>query len=174
MKSGIADYEGRLQISIPVQRFGVGLFLACWLALWILGGLSIFKRLLEKPNLFEGIWICFWLVSVPVATYALLRSIGGSDVILADPQSLIIRREIFGLGRGKGYLPSEIRRLRFQPQMGGGRSQRASRIAFDYGAKTIAFGDGVEESEANQLIALIQERCNIREATQPAILTTPV
>jgi hypothetical protein len=170
LKSTISDYEGKLHISIPLERYGLALVVACWLAGWTFGGISIIQQFLQKPNLFEGLWICFWLVSEPFAIYILLLMIGGTDVVLADTQSLIIRREVFGVGQGKEYLLSEIRNLRFQSAAG----KQGSKIAFDYGAKTISFGDGVEGGEANQLIALIQQRCNIQQATQSAILTPRV
>jgi hypothetical protein len=39
--------------------------------------------------------------------------------------------------------------LRFQPEIGSGKRRNASRIAFDYGAKTLAFAEEIEEAEAN-------------------------
>jgi len=99
-------------------------------------------------------------------SFILLVLIGGTDVVLVDPQNLVIRREVFGVGRGKQYLLSEVRNLRFQSSAG----RQSSKVAFDYGAKTINFGDGVEGGEANQLIALIQPKCNIRQTVQTAIL----
>jgi hypothetical protein len=161
MRSTVSDREGWLCISIPVHQFGFAIFIGCWLVLWTYGGTQIFRQLVEKPNLFEAVWICFWIVSLPYATYALLRTLGGRDVILVDQHRVVIRREIFGLAFGKEYTASEMQKLRFQPETGSGRSHRSSRIAFDYGAKTITFGDRLDESEANQLISLIGQRSNL-------------
>jgi hypothetical protein len=124
MRSTVSDREGWLCISIPVHQFGFATFVGCWLVLWMYGGSQIFRQLIEKPNLFEALWICFWIVSLPYASYALLRTLGGRDVILIDQQRLIVRREVFGLAFGKEYSASEIQKLRFQPETGGGRSHR--------------------------------------------------
>jgi len=172
MRSTISDDQGRLQINVPLKQFGAAAFVAFWLAGWTYGGIAILRQLIEKPNIFEAAWICFWIVSLPFALYTLLRMLGGTDVVLADERGLVIRREIFGVGLGKQYLASEMRDLRFQPEVGSGRSHRYSRVAFDYGSKTVTFGEGLEESEATQLIYLINQRCNISH-TPPRDGSTP-
>jgi hypothetical protein len=167
MRSTVSDYEGRLQITVPLRQFGAGLFIAFWLAGWTYGGVAILRKLIEKPSLFEAVWICFWAVSLPFAVYTLLRMLAGTDVVLVDQHRFVIRREIFGVGLGKQYLASEMRDLRFQPEVGSGRSHRYSRVAFDYGAKTVTFGERLEEAEATQLISLINQRCNISQTPPP-------
>jgi len=47
--------------------------------------------------------------------------------------------------------------------MSAARRHRDSRIAFDYGAKTITFGDAIDEAEATQLIKLIKARSRFPE-----------
>jgi hypothetical protein len=172
MRSTVSDHEGRLRISIPLRQLGAAALVGCWLIGWTYGGLAILKQLLAKPNLFEALWICFWTASIPFAVYALLRMLGGNDVVLVDQHRFIIRRENFGVGFGKEYLTSEMRDLRFQPEIGSGRRRRNSRIAFDYGAKTFSFGERLDEAEANQLIALIKQRCSIAQ-TPPSDGSTP-
>lgn len=89
--------------------------------------------------------------------YAILRMLWGHDIVQVGNGVFEVRKEIFGLGFSKQYLLSEVRDLRFQPETGGGKSHSESRLAFDYGAKTISFGEGIEEGEANQLIRTILE-----------------
>ena len=57
----------------------------------------------------------------------------------------------------------EIRDLRFLPESGSGKRQSESSIAFDYDAKTIKFGDGIDESEAKQLIDTIRDSCGLSQ-----------
>ncbi len=76
-----------------------------------------------------------------------------------------IRREVFALSRSKEYLSSHISSLRVSPEsfnpfdwskgmrfwgIGGGV------LAFDYGAKTFRFGNGIDEAEAKQIFNEIQ------------------
>jgi hypothetical protein len=63
----------------------------------------------------------------------------------ANSETLRCKTQIFGLGLAKSYIVREMRNLRFQPATGAGKSRRASRIAFDYGANTITFGADLEE-----------------------------
>lgn len=79
----------------------------------------------------------------------------------ANSETLRCKTQIFGLGLAKSYIVREMRNLRFQPATGAGKSRRASRIAFDYGANTITFGADLEEAEAVALIGRIQQRCPI-------------
>ena len=54
LKSAVSDYDGRLQISIPLTSYGLALVVAYWLVGWTFGGISIIKEFLQKPSLFAG------------------------------------------------------------------------------------------------------------------------
>ena len=173
MRSDVSEEGGRLQISIPMQRkWFVSAFIACWLGGWTVAGVEVVKRLLTNFELFSAFWMGGWALGELFALSYLLRSLGGRDVIWAAGEALEIRKDVFGVGVSKQYLCAEIRNLRFQPETGSGKHHRVSRIAFDYGAKTIGLGDGLDEAEANQLISLIRSRCPIAnsgpvEASEP-------
>ena len=77
------------------------------------------------------------------------------------------------------YLVREMRDLRFQPASGAGNGRRASRIAFDYGARTVPFGAGIEEAEAAELIGRMRPRRAHRRSFDSAagwnqVLAAPV
>lgn len=165
MRSKVFQEAGTLRIAIPVTRFWVALFIVVWLTFWTYGGLQIGHKLLRHFELFNFVWMCFWVVAECGALYFLLRVLGGSDVIEATAAEFTLRKQVFSLGMAKVYLVSEMRDLRFQPEAGGGRGHRASQIAFDYGAKTIGFGEGIDEAEAAQLITLIQTHSNVARTT---------
>jgi hypothetical protein len=167
MRSKVFQEAGKLRIAIPLNRSWITLFLVVWLTGWTYGGLSIGSHLLRHFEFFDFVWMCFWVVAECAACYFLLRMLGGSDVIEATVTEFALRKQTFGVGLENTYLVSEMRDLRFQPEVGGGRSRRASRITFDYGAKTIRFGEGIDEAEAAQLISLVQSQCHIaRTPTQ--------
>jgi hypothetical protein len=92
--------------------------------------------------------------------------LGGRDIFQTTNGMAKIRREIFGLGLSTKQYPLQgIRNLRYQPDTSSGKSERPSGIAFDYGSRTVFFGDGADEAEANQLIVMIalrqEERCKL-------------
>jgi hypothetical protein len=161
MRSTVVDDAGVLRISIPMKRTWVALFVAVWLILWTYGGTDVGRKLLHRFDPGAFLWMCFWVVAECFAVYFLLRTLAGSDTINANAGEFRLRKQVFGIGVTRTYLVSEMRDLRFQPEMGGGRSRRASRIAFNYGAKTISFGEEIEEAEAAQLVSMIEARCNI-------------
>jgi hypothetical protein len=83
-------------------------------------------------------------------------------VIEVSKGSLIRRIHIAGLGINREYDVSHIKALRLSP-MDTTSSRQASYstfpfgktagpIAFDYGAKTIRFGGGIDEAETKHLI----------------------
>ncbi|HWX94212.1 MAG TPA: hypothetical protein VNY29_16415 [Terriglobales bacterium] len=109
-----------------------------------------------------------WALGEIWVVIACLRMLGGRDVVSLQSNKVELRKEIFGVGASKQYLGQQIWNLRFQPEMGAGRSHRDSGMAFDYGAKTITFASGLDEAEANQLVTLIKQRSNIAETPAPS------
>jgi len=99
--------------------------------------------------------------------YSILYSIAGSEIISVTAESLARKVTLFGVGLTRAYLVREMRDLRFQPEMGTGKRRRASRIAFDYGAKTITFAQEIEEAEAAEIITRIRQHCNIGQTPSP-------
>ena len=82
--------------------------------------------------------------------------LGGRDIFQTANGTAEIRREIFGVRlSAKQYSLQEIHNLRYQPDTSSPHSQRPSGIAFDYGSRTVYFGDGADENEANLLIGMI-------------------
>ena len=162
MRSIVSEEGAAVRVSIPMQKnWFVGAFIACWLGGWTFGGLQVFKHLLNDFELFSAFWMGGWALGEAFAALWLLRLLGGHDIVVATTDRLEVRKEVFRLGIARQYLGAEIRDVRVQPESGSGKGHRESRIAFDYGAKTIGFGDGLDEAEANQLISLIKTRCKV-------------
>jgi hypothetical protein len=142
-----------LLISIPAQREWVVLFLVFWLVFWTFAGLHSWRTRINHLSLFMAVW----LIAELSASYLILYTLGGSETILANSETLRRTKKIFGLGWSKTYPVRELRNLRFQR----GSGRRPSRIAFDHGAWTIWFATGIDEAEACELMNRIRQRCVI-------------
>ncbi|MGO8985662.1 MAG: hypothetical protein ACLPHI_04160 [Terriglobales bacterium] len=117
----------------------------------------------------KGFWMCGWALGEVLAAFWLCRMLGGRDIFQTTNGTAEIRREIFGLGLStKQYSLQAIHNLRYQPDTSSGKTERPSGIAFDYGSRTVFFGDGADEAEANQLIGMIklrqEERCKLAQS----------
>ena len=96
----------------------------------------------------------------------------GREVVGLRPGVLVVRRGVAGLGFRREYRLADVRRLRVSPP-----PRDASRwapplrfgrdpgvIAFDHGARTVRFGEGLDEAEAS----LVLEELGLREGMRPA------
>ncbi|MGB7332776.1 MAG: hypothetical protein WBD25_15435 [Terriglobales bacterium] len=164
------------------------LFASFWLCAWTVAGISVAQQLLGKggstPPFFtpkvghyrhvgpgsvaqppssldssKGFWMCGWALGEIMVAFWLGRMLGGRDIFQTTNGTATIRREIFGLRlSSRQYSLQEMRNLRYRPDTSSHNSERPSGIAFDYGSRTVFFGDGADESEANQLIEMIVSR----------------
>jgi len=163
MRSTISEDSGTLQISVPMKRsWFVILFLVFWLGMWQMGWRDTAKQLSRNPaQPFLLFWIAGWTLGGIWAVAWCLRMLAGQDLVTVKEDTFGIRKQVLTLGWTKQYLRPQMRDLRFRPEFRKGRGHQASCIAFDYGAKTITFADGLDEAEANQIIATIQQRYKI-------------
>lgn len=168
MRSSVFEEGGKLRIRIPMQRsILLCLFLLVWLTFWSYGGWDTIHKLLRQFDLFTLFWLGGWAAGELFVIFWLLRTASGFDLVTVTSECVAVRKSVLGIGPTRNYSPSDIRNLRFQPYLQRSRGSRPSGVAFDYGAKTVSFGDGIDEAEANQLISLIKSRCRIPETVSP-------
>jgi hypothetical protein len=167
MRCEVSDLGTDLQISIPPKRSWAVLFFAVWLTFWTYAGIQTGHQLLRHFSLFSSVWMIGWAFGEVWATYAILYAMGGREIILANSETLTRRNTLFGLSWPASYLVREMRDLRFQPETGSGKGRRGSRIAFDYGAKTVSFAQDIEEAEAADLIDRIKRCSSIAQTSSP-------
>jgi hypothetical protein len=183
-----------ISIPAARNKFAI-LFATLWLCVWTVAGISVAQQWLGKggsahpfftpkvghyhhvgpgstaqpPSSLDsskGFWMCGWALGEILVAFWLGRMMGGRDIFQTGNGTATIRREIFGLRLSlKKYSPQEMRNLRYQPDTSSHNSERPSGIAFDYGSRTVFFGDGADENEAKQLIEMILAR---QAATQEA------
>lgn len=117
--------------------------------------------------LFSGLWFLIWTLGGLVALYFLLWQFTGVERIEVDAHAITLRRLTLNMGRARTYLAEHIKDLRSvaNPPYWGWWSSRMyywqwmfGSISFDYGAKTIRCGSGVDEAEAKAIVRTIQER----------------
>jgi len=117
--------------------------------------------------LFSVPWFLIWTLGGLVALYFLLWQFTGVERIEVDAHAITLRRLTLNMGRARTYLAEHIKELRAvaNPPYWGWWSSRMyywqwmfGAISFEYGAKTIRCGSGVDEAEAKAIVRTIQER----------------
>jgi hypothetical protein len=167
-----ADFLGdQLIITIPSRKHWTQIpFMCVWLLFWAFFLISSSTSfLLDAPGFdpFFSLWTFIWLIGGIYPLSALAWQLAGVELVEISSYSLNIRWQIFGLGWTKAYVAGDVRDLRVSPRplvrYGRGNHLQSfwnldGPITFDYGAKTVRFGDGVDEAEAKQIVKLIQQQ----------------
>jgi hypothetical protein len=142
-----------LEIRFPPPRnIFILLFMSVWLVGWTVGGINAITELVhsDKPlstQVFLLAWLCGWTLGWVFVVGFILWSLAGEELLILGTQDLILRRSILSIGLTREYTLSHVKNLRFSTFPGGRGGPRQS-LAFDYGAKTVRFGGGIDEAEA--------------------------
>jgi hypothetical protein len=163
----------RMTLSIPSQKnWFVIVFLGFWLCGWLAGEIMVPLTFFDKESLgpealFTVAWLAMWTVGGAFAIYTFAWSVAGKEIVSIDQSRLSVKRDVLGFGRLKEYALDHVANIRVASApanmfdfksahqfwgTGGGQ------IAFDYGSGTIRLGSGVEEGEANSIVARLKER----------------
>ena len=170
--------EGRAgrELVVPVRRNGVVLAVVpVWLAIWIssiagaAGQLTSGRARGGEARFFE-LWLVVAVVAGGAVVYDWLWNAIGREVVSLRPGVLVIRRDVAGLGFRREYRLADVRHLRVSvPPSDAGRWSNPIRlgrepgvIAFDHGARTVRFGEGLDEAEAS----LVLEEMGLRDGIQ--------
>jgi len=166
------------ELAIPVRRNWVVLVIGpVWLALWITGivgaaGQVVSGRARGGEAEFFEVWLAVAVAGAATVVYAWLWNAIGREVVGLRPGLLVIRRDVAGLGFSREYSLADVRHLRVSvPPSDAGRWSSPIRfgrepgvIAFDHGARTVRFAEGLDEAEAS----LVLEEMGLREGMRPA------
>lgn len=168
-RSSSSEGPDGLRIVIPARTstFAV-IFLLVWLIGWAFGEASATRQILSEKDpagdLFLVVWLALWTIGGARAALGCLWMLQGYEVLFLRPGVLGVRREIFGVGRSAEYGVDAVKNLRVAPLESSLRRRRdpwgtsTGRIAFDYDAKTIRVGAGVDEAEAREIVADLSTR----------------
>jgi hypothetical protein len=168
MRFVIEETPRGLSVTIPTPRniFAL-LFLPVWFVGWALGEVSALRSLSggggKGPGSFLLVWLAFWTLGGVWAVLTFLRMLVGKERLELDGKVIRVRHEVFGIGPSKEYELRHVRGLRLAntgqvPIAWRAFAPGQGTIAFDYAAKTIRLGDGLEEAEAKQIISRLQQR----------------
>jgi len=167
--------KGSLTIVIPAPRSLEMLFWGGWLVFWgitflwglkfgILFTLVLLSEQVTIKALFVPLFFIFWLFAWGRAGLRmmgkLLWNLFGEEEIRIDEHFVSIRRVLFGKAKAKLYRGSLIERWRVSCQSTRAAplgSKTTTCLAFDYGADTIRFGEGISEAEAYRILQKIVE-----------------
>lgn len=165
-RSRIESIAGGLSIVMPARRsLVVTAVIGAWLVFW---ALSLLGRLpsshLQGPRP-PAAFLVIGCIAAVFAVAALLWTLVGQERVTIDTDTFAIRREVFGIGLARRYALSSVRALRVvddaitNTTFGVGRGDpfglRSGSLAFDYGAKTIRFGSGVDPAEAKNILSRV-------------------
>ena len=169
-----ADFMGgQFVIVIPSRKQWFQIpFLAIWLVFWFGAWVSVGTMVVMHPFEAGGfmlIWLTGWTVGGIYAGSTLLWMLFGQDRVEITHDSFHVRRQIAGIGHTKSFemvSVSDLRVMQYPPARSMWRNNRQvstvwkldGPITFGYGAKTYHFGDGVDEAEAKQIVARIQQQ----------------
>lgn len=158
------QYDGDgLHISIPSKKsiFSIA-FLTFWLAMWFIGEITVASRLLYGGiDSFHAVWITLWTIGGLRAILTLLWMVFGKEVIWSDETYLTIEKRILFFKFKKRYELDGIKDMRVvEVDNSVKRSRRgytynglsSEKIHFDYGMKTIKFGNNIDAAEAKYLV----------------------
>jgi len=176
---------GNLVISIPSQRKLVMiLFLGAWLCGWAFGEVAVIGQLLgasmhfaektaasgvNKIDLpavaFMIVWLCGWTFGGAIAIFAWVFQIKGMEEVVLGRTGITIAKKTPIWTYKKAYRFEEAKSFRIPVSHNSifGTSQGMDAwgfvgglLGFDYGAKTIRFGIGIEEAEARKILQEIK------------------
>ncbi len=143
-------------------------FLGVWLVAWGFGWFAAFSGVINKPigfdNLFMLVWIVFWTFAGAFAGLWLAWKTNGFEQIVVDSSKLKIKHNIWGFGPVRSFSVGLCHNLRAAGYFGSGRNEsilhqigmRGGVVAIDCSNDVIRFGVALEESEANDIVKLIQ------------------
>lgn len=175
-------------ITIPSKKnWFIILFLGFWLIGWAVGEISVIgilsagllkavtggipDALTAGAGAFSGLfmvaWLGGWTVGGAFAIYAWLWQVKGYEKITISHDGFKVEKNTPIWTRSKEYRIQDVVYLRMSSSnssiwsMSGGMELwgiTGGQLAFDYGAKTIRFGIGLDEAEAKQILKEIQAK----------------
>ncbi len=179
------DFNGTT-VTIPSKGNRVAVaFLVLWLCFWAIGFLgvlsvliggvySFFMGTLQNQSYFVGVFLFVWLSGWSAGGYFALKyllwMIRGREIITIENGLLSIQKKGSVGDKKKTYDLNEATGFRVtqRVEIGYYRSKsvnliQSGIIAFDYGMKTINFGENIDEAEAKFILKKYQEKGLLKE-----------
>ena len=157
----IEDTAEELRIVMRAERAGcVAVFLGVWLMGWLFGEVSAlqslfrFETLLNPASLFLLVWLAGWTVGGVVAGGIFAMMLDGREIVTFTEQEIDRRAEAFGRGFNWRFAMPDVTNVRQTSSDGGVKDF----VSFDYRGKTVRFGTGLNETEAERIVEAVWRR----------------
>jgi hypothetical protein len=181
-RANIRDELDGFEVIVPARRHVlVVLFLSLWLTGWGMGESFVLQLLIEgiapiPARLFLLVWLLGWTAGGAFAVYTVLWQISGRERLILRPDALVLRREVLGMGRSQVFDLQRVSRLRALEASGPDVGRAGMRLAglvravilFEYGARSIRFGAGLDPAEAVAIVAQLKQRYSFPESASVA------
>lgn len=165
-RAKVEQWGSDFKIIIPSKsNLLTTLFLMFWLGGWLIGEVTVITILFKAPlavNFFMVSWLGGWTIGGIAVITTVLWNLFGQEVIYTEDNCLTIANKVLFFVRKKRYDTASIANFRVdrealsRPPYYMRRHYRnfmgRGVIAFDYGLKTIRFGNALDEVEANYLV----------------------
>jgi hypothetical protein len=153
-------------ISVPAKlHLFVLMFLLVWLALWAVTEFFQARTLLTEPEASLVFFFIVWTLGGGLGLYICLWMIAGREIISLQSDILTIKHALFGYVRVREYDFRHVSNLRVDPEPYDSEGPRLAAlyafrtgpVAFEYGERTVRFGDGISEAEAYEIVAEFEQ-----------------
>src|SRR5262245_23153140 len=116
-RSRVEHLPTGLEIVIPAKRqVFVMLFMSVWLCGWAFGEIIVpirFARVADSPvALFFLVWFTLWTIGGAFVLYSLFWMLAGKEIVVARPDVLSVKRDVFCFGIKRAFIVSQVMTMR--------------------------------------------------------------
>ncbi|RWY52243.1 hypothetical protein [Mucilaginibacter gilvus] len=165
----ITDNFDKVEIVIPGKKnYFILLFFSVWLVGWFFGETSVTRTrgIAAGTDLFLIVWLCGWTLGGIFVVSTILFMLLGKEIIEAGQGTISIRNRALFFLSPQVYDLNEVKHVRALEEFSiyngfqfGRREQKgflsnynSGTVKFDYGLKTVKFGNDLDEAEARHII----------------------
>ncbi|GAA3964199.1 hypothetical protein [Mucilaginibacter dorajii] len=171
----VEDNFDSVRIIIPAKRNNATLaFLCVWLCGWFFGEFSVSSTVFTSqhhnaPDLFMIVWLTGWTLGGFFALKTALWQLAGKEIIEIGKGTLELKKkndwfskiQVYDLNGCKSFRVQDDSIYSNQGRFGslrGFKGDSIGTILFDYGMKTVRFGEAVEEAEGKYLLGILKSK----------------
>jgi hypothetical protein len=167
-QSAAIDFTpGRVLTFTPRRLTGQNVFIAVWLAAWIVGNAVFLGGLVSSDEsvdpaegwelllaiLFFSVWVLLWGGGGVAAAVVLAFNVAGRETASIVNARLVLRRSVGRAGRTNVYELAAIRDLRTLQSYGVGHQ-----VVVSYERQTVRFGRGLDAAAADGIADVLREQ----------------
>ncbi len=165
--------SSKIWISAKIDSWKQTLLLA-WFAAWTFCGIVVASQLWADLSrdmyVFVVVYLSFWAYFEYKIAHAVLWRLYGKEIILIEPDSLKVKRDIRGYGRVVPYFKENIKKLRIVEKNPRSFAQSfnnsfwvigGEQIVFENLGSSQGFGLQLNDGEAKKLLQYVRKRLRI-------------